>query len=404
MDNLIARRTILIGKTKEPYIDFEDPEVLNVLLANGVGDGVGVTKTQAAAVTGTWPVAYFRGNSDITEFNEFKYFTSINRLGGNGLSPYGDFASCTSLTEISIPTAVTYIGPRVFNDCTSLSEITITGIAEFVNYTFNGCTALSKLHIASISQWLSCRMTGTNPSPFHYSTATTRGIYIDNVLVETLAIPNTVTSIGAHIFRNINTITSVSIPSSVTSIGASAFYGCSGLTSLTIPNSVTTIGDNAFYDCSSLTGEITLPSSVTSIGASAFRNCRGLTKFENLAVASFGDNVLNGCSNLRDITIKASNSLSMGNFVGCATNVSDGATLKIKGGVNGAAARAENARIAKMYVTGNVASSFGNYFVGMTDLRIGSVTWGGAGNGLIFGPPALSFFEVKGDITSTSSF
>ncbi|MDD2961885.1 MAG: leucine-rich repeat domain-containing protein [Muribaculaceae bacterium] len=45
---------------------------------------------------------------------------------------------------------------------------------------------------------------------------------------------------------------SVAIPNSVTSIGDYAFYGCSGLTSVTIPNSVTSIGDYAFYGCSGL--------------------------------------------------------------------------------------------------------------------------------------------------------
>ena len=67
-------------------------------------------------------------------------------------------------------------------------------------------------------------------------------------------------------------IESVEIPDSVTSIGSWAFAGCIGLTSITIPDSVTSIGDGAFTYCIGLTS-ITIPDSVTSIGYEAFEGC-----------------------------------------------------------------------------------------------------------------------------------
>ena len=45
-------------------------------------------------------------------------------------------------------------------------------------------------------------------------------------------------------------IESVEIPDSVTSIGSGAFAACIGLTSITIPDSVTSIGYGAFVGCS----------------------------------------------------------------------------------------------------------------------------------------------------------
>ena len=68
---------------------------------------------------------------------------------------------------------------------------------------------------------------------------------------------------------------SVTIPDSVTSIGDSAFWGCSSLQSVIIPDTVTSIGNSAFSDCKSLKS-VTIPDSVTSIGDRAFSNCKSL--------------------------------------------------------------------------------------------------------------------------------
>ena len=58
-----------------------------------------------------------------------------------------------------------------------------------------------------------------------------------------------VTGIYQEAFRNCRGLESVAIPNSVITIGYKAFDGCSGLTSVVIPNSVTSIGYQAFYGC-----------------------------------------------------------------------------------------------------------------------------------------------------------
>ena len=99
----------------------------------------------------------------------------------------------------------------------------------------------------------------------------------------------------ASITKFIGSETDVIIPSivnqngidyTVTSIAdavlfAGAFY-LSGIESIVLPDTMTTIGDNAFASCSSLTS-ITIPKSVTTIGSSVFRYCTSLTSvtFEN---------------------------------------------------------------------------------------------------------------------------
>ena len=90
--------------------------------------------------------------------------------------------------------------------------------------------------------------------------------------IETIVLPDGLTSIGDCAFYECTGVTSVTIPDSVTSIGEEAFSGCTGLTSVTIPDSVISIGVEAFYGCTGLTS-VTIPDSVTSIGVCAFDGC-----------------------------------------------------------------------------------------------------------------------------------
>ena len=115
-----------------------------------------------------------------------------------------------------------------------------------------------------------------------------------------------VTSIG-FAFYNCSDLTSVAIPNSVTTIGEYAFYGCSGLTSINIPNSVTTIGLAAFNECSGLTS-INIPNSVTSIGYGAFDECSGL---ESIIVEN-GNTVYDSRENCNAIIETETNTLILG--------------------------------------------------------------------------------------------
>ena len=56
--------------------------------------------------------------------------------------------------------------------------------------------------------------------------------------LETIILPNSITSLGECVFYNCNRLASITIPNSVTSIGDNTFYGCSGLKSVTSLNPV----------------------------------------------------------------------------------------------------------------------------------------------------------------------
>ena len=197
---------------------------------------------------------------------------SVTSIGGSA------FEYCSGLTSVTIPNSVTSIGEFAFSGCSSLIKTNYTGdIAGWCGINFGNYSA--------------------NSTVYSYN------LYINDVEVKDLVIPNSVTSIGNYAFSGCSGLISITIPNSVTSIGEYAFSGCSGLTSITIPNSVTSIREYAFKYCSSLTS-VTIPNSVMSIGRSAFWGCSGLNSVTiPNSVTSIGDYAFRGCSGLTSVTI-----------------------------------------------------------------------------------------------------
>ena len=80
-----------------------------------------------------------------------------------------------------------------------------------------------------------------------------RSAFEDCTSLTSVTIPDSVSYINSRAFDDCDNLTSVTIPNSVTTIGDYAFWDCDRLTSITIPDSVTTIGKNAFIYCTRLT-------------------------------------------------------------------------------------------------------------------------------------------------------
>lgn len=93
--------------------------------------------------------------------------------------------------------------------------------------------------------------------------------------LQSINIPDSVTTIGNEVFYECRSLRSINIPNSVTSIEEGAFYHCVSLQSINIPDSVTSIRENAFIWCENLQS-INIPDSVTYIGKFAFFGCPSL--------------------------------------------------------------------------------------------------------------------------------
>lgn len=128
VDNLSAYfSTLNINVTGKVYIRFEDSAV-EAICASNWGDGTGITKEQCAAVSSIGTV--FSGNTEITKFSEFKYFSN-SKLGRS-------FYGCSNLQKIDLSNC-TYIGAECFGNCTSLSDIVsmekVTYIGDYETFS-----------------------------------------------------------------------------------------------------------------------------------------------------------------------------------------------------------------------------------------------------------------------------
>ena len=137
-------------------------------------------------------------------------------------------------------------------------------------------------------------------------------------MIESIVIPDGITSVDAAAFAFCTSLTSVTIPETVKTIGLGAFAGCESLTNVNIPESVEIIGDMAF--AKSGLEEVTIPESVERLGMGVFAE----TKLTSIAIP---DNItgslsstFSGCTSLENVTLSA-NVVELGNcaFYGCTS-------------------------------------------------------------------------------------
>ena len=237
------------------------------------------------------------GTLTISGEGEMESYSSVNKNGWITTAPWQNRASTLIIQE-----GVTSIGGCAFYNCGALKSVTIPdSVISIGKSAFEYCNSIEKVHISDVAAWCGIVFENYASNPLRYA----NNLYVNDVLVTNLTIPNGVTSIGSYAFKGCTGLTSVTIPNSVASIGSDAFYGCTGLASVTIPDSVTSIEDGVFYGCTGL-ASVTIPDSVTSIGGSAFSSCTGLTSVTIPdSVTSIGQYAFSGCTGLTEILYNA---------------------------------------------------------------------------------------------------
>jgi uncharacterized repeat protein (TIGR02543 family) len=211
--------------------------------------------------------AAFRNSNLLENLTIGKYVTTI---GDNA------FYSCAKLKSVTIPESVTSIGKAAFQACYLLSSVTLpSGVTEISDNMFNYCRSLTSVTMHDITYIGS------------YA-------FADCTNLESITVPDTVTTLGEYAFAGDSLLKEIKLGKSLESIGDYAFYNdlvlqdvqfsdsgnlkevgnysfaaCSSLQNIAFPEGLETIGSYTFLSSSALE-QITLPDSLKEIGVYSF--------------------------------------------------------------------------------------------------------------------------------------
>lgn len=221
------------------------------------------------------------------------------------------FSGVSKLKSMNLPESVKHIGKNAFAN-TGLSSIKIPENVERIdNDAFVGCSSLSRVQIDDIASWCRIVFGNSNANPLSYAGE----LYIDDVLMTELVIPDGLTSIQDFAFYGAQSIRSITVDDDVNTIGQSAFYQCSNLTKVCISDlsswckiSFENASSNPLYYAKNLylndvaVSELTIPEDVSEIHDYAFNNCTTLSKLTiNDSIERIGKSAFARCVKLAEI-------------------------------------------------------------------------------------------------------
>ena len=334
------------------YIRFEDPNLLNWLISKNVlVDGDAITISQAGTIT--FSGHEFFKNSGVLSFDEYKYFTKMNKGRADGLLRACslesiDLTNAESVSwlqygwapnlkyfngrdseegSLNLPNLKTINSTNGFEGDTGIKKLLSLGICTVLGgSTFAGCSNLTTIHQNVCNQLTTIKGNDFKNCPI------ANFIQNDETVTHVLSLPNLITLEGSAFARdktNTTSFTEIASLGVVSVIGEYAFKNCTNLLTVNFPNTISEIGTGAFEGTAWLAaqsdaiiingkalykhkgntgGNYSVPYSVISITGEAFD---GNTTLTGLSIPSnvfkIGNGVTKGCTNLVSITVDANN-------------------------------------------------------------------------------------------------
>ncbi len=307
------------GSTEEQT--FEDSDRI-VLLTGTCGDDLNFT-------------LYGDGELDITGSGEmtsspwkteFLGMVWKVKIGDGATSiDYQAFRGCSNLTSVELADTITEIEPYAFYG-TKITQVKLpSGLEKMGVGAFGDCDGLTGIHIPKkFNNSYQGYSTDYSIGPFKESDNLTQvtfeegitkiayGLFANMPALESITIPDTVTTIESKAFSNCAKLKNINFGEGLTEIQQWAFEECPSIEKLDLPDSVTTILPYAFYNAKNLS-ELHLPSGLKKIDVGAFGNCDSLTSVKlpkSITESSQGYSTdyssgpFKECDNLTEITFE----------------------------------------------------------------------------------------------------
>ena len=229
--------------------DKTNPAVLSVMYNNGLcANANHMTKQEAEAVqdgtfnpSGSQSGSIFYNNTNITSFDEFRYFTGMTTIDAYA------FYGCTKLASLKVPTTVVNFGTYCcYRGSSSYVALTIDSIdvktvATYAFYAYTSTAVNSgSITINNVNWYCTETCSSSRQNLFYYA-------HIMNLNVYALSAGYNSTSSSSRKYQHFYNayLHNIVIDGSITSIPNYAFY-YSYIYGLELPDSVTSIGKNVF--------------------------------------------------------------------------------------------------------------------------------------------------------------
>ena len=276
------------------------------------------------------------------------------------------FEQClNSIKTLTLGDDITYIGAYAFSGCYDLETVNFGNLkSQSIRISaFNGCEKLTKVNVESLESWFGLYFDSQFSNPLYYA----KNFYINNVLAETIIIPDQITKINGYTFYNCLSLKKLYLHENFQTFGRYALTGCDNLqfttdgnltyfgtpeneyyavykpistdiTSFAFNKDAKIIMSGAFDDCENIsevdvstveqwcnlnctsntplvsnstlkingenTNSIVIPSTITSVNNYTFRN---ITSFTDVTieegVKEIGENAFQNCKNLKNIKL-----------------------------------------------------------------------------------------------------